>query len=113
MSNYSAGHEAEKHAADYLIRQGYKILHLNWRTRYCEIDIIASKNRIAYLVEVKYRRSEEQGSGIDYITEKKLKQMTFAAQIWAADSGWNYDYRLAVIELTGNNYEVRQLLTEL
>ncbi len=70
MTNYTTGHDAEKIAAKYLERHGYKILEMNWKTRYCEIDIVAEKNSIVYLTEVKYRKSLAYGSGLEYITPK-------------------------------------------
>lgn len=75
MTNLAHGQRAEEVAADYLAAQGYEIIERNWRTRVCEIDIIASKDRVMYFIEVKYRKSNSQGSGLDYITPKKLKQM--------------------------------------
>jgi Holliday junction resolvase-like predicted endonuclease len=45
-------------------------------------------------VEVKYRSSEKQGGGLDYITSKKLKQLHFAAQIWNQQNQWEDDYRI-------------------
>jgi len=73
MSNHIAGHNAEKRAAVYLQSQGFTIHELNWKTKYCEIDIIAQKDSAMYFVEVKYRRTSNQGYGLDYITQKKLK----------------------------------------
>jgi hypothetical protein len=35
-----------------------------------------------YFVEVKYRRTNRQGSGLEYVTAKKLEQMRFAASSW-------------------------------
>jgi Holliday junction resolvase-like predicted endonuclease len=33
---------------------------------------------------VKYRRNANQGSGLEYVTSKKLEQMRFAAENWVA-----------------------------
>jgi ribonuclease HII len=97
MSNHTAGHNAEKRAAKYLETQGFKIRELNWKTRYCEIDIVAEKDGSVYFVEVKYRRSSAQGIGLEYITQRKLKQMRFAAEMWVQGHDWVGDYRLAAI----------------
>lgn len=101
------GRRAEAAAATFLLRQGYKILERNWRTRWCEIDIVASKHRVLYFVEVKYRRTNLQGSGLDYITNQKLGQMHFAAEFWiACHAGAALDYRLSAVEVTGSMFEV-------
>jgi putative endonuclease len=102
MTNYQAGHEAEKVAAKYLERLGYDIVDMNWRRRVCEIDIIAKHNDVMYFVEVKSRLNLAQGSGLDYITPKKLKQMQFAAECWINEYNYQGDYELAAIEIDGN-----------
>ena len=78
------GDRAETAVSSYLEKQGYTILNRNWRTRWCEIDIIAAKAGVVHFVEVKFRSHENQGGGFDYITPKKLKQMQFAAEFWLA-----------------------------
>jgi len=99
MTNYQAGHDAEKAAAEYLEQQGFRVHELNWKTRYCEIDIVAEKDKIIYFVEVKSRASLSQGSGLDYITAKKLRQMSYAADMWVANHDWAGDYQLAVVAI--------------
>lgn len=113
MTNYTVGHTAEEYAAEYLQKQGYKIVALNWKTKYCEIDIIAQKKKRMYFIEVKYRQSDSQGSGLEYITDKKLKRMRFAAEIWVLESNWKRDYTLGAIEMTGSGYDIVQLITDL
>lgn len=113
MTNLAHGQRAEEVAADYLAAQGYEIIERNWRTRVCEIDIIASKDRVMYFIEVKYRKSNSQGSGLDYITPKKLKQMQFAANIWIQEQDWEGDFFLSVIEVGGSDYKVTEFLSEL
>lgn len=105
-SNYSIGHEAENVASEYLKNLGYKIIELNWRTKYCEIDIVAQKNQTVYLIEVKYRSSDRQGTGLDYITPTKLRQMKFAAEMWVGTHSWDGDYTLAVIGVGPDNFEL-------
>jgi len=101
------GRRAEQEAARFLVRRGYKIVAQNWRTRWCEIDIIVRKHDVVYFVEVKYRGNTRQGSGLDYITPKKLAQMHFAAEFWLARNAQaGQDYRLAALEVAGVTYDV-------
>lgn len=99
MSTTGLGRAAEAAAADYLSAKGYEILDTNWRRRVCEIDIIAKRRDVIYFIEVKYRTRAGQGSGLDYVTPKKLKQMSFAADIWVAENNWPGDYRLLAVEV--------------
>lgn len=99
----ATGNEAESRAASFLAEQGYKIVDRNWRTKYCEIDIVASKDKVIWFVEVKYRRSGAQGAGYEYVTPKKLDQMQFAAQMWVQQHKYSGDFRLAVISVDGED----------
>ncbi len=103
VTNYLSGHSAEIDAAEYLRRAGFEIIELNWKTPNCEIDIVARKGKSVYFVEVKSRKNDLQGSGLDYITSKKLKQMKFAAEKWTALNRWNGAYQLAAIGITNGS----------
>ncbi len=105
MTNYQSGHDAEKQAAGYLKKQKYKIRELNWKTKYCEIDIVAEKDKAMWFVEVKSRRNTSQGFGYEYVTSKKLQQMHFAAEMWVQGHDWKSDYRLAVVSIDNDIIE--------
>lgn len=113
MTNFSHGRAAEEAAARFLTTKGFEILSQNWRTKYCEIDIVARKKKVIYFIEVKYRRSDVQGTGLDYITQRKLKQMKLAGEFWVADNDWSGDYNLGAIEVSGPSYKITNLLTEI
>lgn len=119
MTNYRTGHEAEKVAAKYLERRGYKIVALNWRHTRAEIDIVAEKRQAfglkKYLVffEVKHRKNTAQGHGLDYITPKKLRQMQFAAQLYVAQADYNGEYCLGAVELTGEEYSIGNVIEQI
>lgn len=104
-----AGRRAEEAVVDYLRGHGYEVLAQNWRTRWCEIDIVAKQSGVVYFVEVKFRHNSKQGSGLDYITPKKLNQMRFAADVWVAENDWRGLYELAAIEV-GPDYTPRELI---
>lgn len=114
MTNYAHGHAAEKVAAAYLKRQGYKILDMNWRRPRAEIDIVARRKREPVtFVEVKYRETSGQGGGLDYITPRKLEQMRFAAELWVAENRYDGEVVLAAIELQGVDFEVTNFVADL
>lgn len=99
MTNYQVGHDAEVKAASYLRTNGFEILGLNWKTRYCEIDIIAKHQKIIYFIEVKSRKNSKQGYGYEYVTPKKLQQMQFAAEMWVNNYHYQGDYELAAVSI--------------
>lgn len=106
MSSTRTGRQAEAAARVYLEMRGYQILEQNFRRPRCEIDIIACKEEVIYFVEVKYRRTDDQGSGLEAITASKLRQMIYAAETWVEEYKWHGPYQLAAIELAGPDYSV-------
>jgi ribonuclease HII len=106
MTTTETGRRAEEVAADFLQRKGCEVLARNWRTRLCEIDIIARRADVVYFCEVKYRKSARQGSGLEYITPKKLRQMAFAAESWVHMHGWRGEYELCAVEVSGLDFQI-------
>ena len=107
------GRHAESVAATFLENEGYRILARNWRTRWCEVDLVVLRAGVVYFVEVKYRRDARWGRGLDYITPKKLQQMHFSADFWMARyPAVAQDYRLAAIEVGGRNFIITAWLDD-
>ncbi len=102
MSTTSVGREAEDLVASELKTNGHKIVAMNWRTRWCEIDIVSRTRDCVYFTEVKYRSSGDFGSGFDYIGFKKLKQMKFAAESWLVQNNWTKEATLQAAEVDSN-----------
>ncbi len=97
------GAPAEDEAANYLQRQSHEILERNWKTKYCEIDIVSIKNSIVYFTEVKYRKRTSQGGGMAAITKHKLNRMQFAAKVYVQTKKLHdVDLQLAAASLTGD-----------
>lgn len=113
MNSYEIGQAAERAASEYLESLGFRIITRNWRTKWCEIDIIAIKAQIISFIEVKYRSNIKNGSGLEYITLKKLDQMTRAAESFVQAKKWDGQYQLAAIEVTGNGLKVTSFLDSL
>lgn len=112
MRIQNRGSEAEEIVAEYLSKKGWKILAKNWRRVRCEIDIVAEKKAIVYFVEVKFRSSDYQGDGLEYITSKKIKQMKLAADIWLQENNWRGDFRLigASVEPAAARLAVKEIV---
>jgi ribonuclease HII len=97
-----AGDTAETVVAKHLSEGGHVILERNWRTKFCEIDIVSQKGDTIYFVEVKYRKNDKAGGGLAAITPKKLKQMTFAAEFYSAKHRLkDVNLRLAAADVSG------------
>ncbi|HMM62371.1 MAG TPA: ribonuclease HII [Candidatus Saccharibacteria bacterium] len=102
QSTKQIGDSAEDSAVKYLKSHGHKIIDRNWKTKFCEIDIISTLGDVTYFTEVKYRQKPNQGGGLAAITPKKLRQMKFAAEYYTAiNQSIETNLRLAAISLTG------------
>lgn len=96
------GDIAEDEVANYLLRNGHAIIERNWKTKYCEIDIVSVKDETVYFTEVKYRKTQWQGGGFAAITSKKMNQMRFAAKLYAQTKRLHdRDMMLAAASVTG------------
>ncbi|HWJ92532.1 MAG TPA: YraN family protein [Flavisolibacter sp.] len=73
--NNDLGKEGEQFAADYLVENGFFILHRNWRRGHFEIDLIATKDGVLHFVEVKCRSSGLFGCPEQNVTKKKIKSL--------------------------------------
>lgn len=104
MTTTETGRKAEQAAVVYLEMRGFTVLEQNFRRPRCEIDIIASKDNTVHFVEVKYRKNDDQGGGLDAITNAKLRQMRLASQIWSQESKWHGDIVLSAIEVSGPTF---------
>lgn len=109
MSTKDIGNRGEEIASIYLANKGYAIVERNWKTRWCEIDIIAQKDDCIYFVEVKYRTSSDYGDALSYITPKKVQQMKFAAELWMQSHRYDGDCQLAALAVMGDGTEVQFL----
>ncbi|AZK47809.1 YraN family protein [Paenibacillus lentus] len=78
------GRLAEEAAGRYLQEQGYALLECNWRCRSGEIDIIAKKDGVIVIVEVRSRsmHNEQYGTPAESITPRKIKQVRETAIVY-------------------------------
>ena len=73
------GAGAERSAARYLGRRGYRIIQRNLRTRLGEIDIVAQHNGWLVVVEVRSRSEDAPvtpRAGLTRAKQRKLRQLT-------------------------------------
>ena len=112
MSSTETGRQAEAAAKAYLEMRHFEVVEQNFRRPRCEIDIVATKDDVAYLIEVKYRRTDHQGNGLEYITATKLRQMRYAAETWVDEYKWQRDYRLSAIEVAGKDFTIMHFIED-
>ncbi len=99
------GKEAETIASEYLRQKGYDVLTTNWRFGKAEIDIIARKDNILVIVEVKARTSDYFGEPESFVNRKKIKLLTEAANEYVIRNNLDMEVRFDIISILKNRYK--------
>lgn len=76
----AAGGGAEDDSAQFLERQGLRVVERNYRTRLGEIDLVARDGDVLVFVEVRLRRSARYGGALESITARKRRRIAAAAR---------------------------------
>jgi putative endonuclease len=97
------GLQAEKIARDFLTKKEYLILEKNWRYKKAEIDIIAQKENILVIAEVKARSSDYYGNPQDFVHFKKIKLLVEAANEYVIRNNLDVEVRFDIIAILGKN----------
>ena len=93
------GKLGEELAVNYLIEKGYEILERNWRNIHKEIDIIAKKDNVLVIVEVKARQSDEYGEPDIAVTRQKQSRLISAANAYLFQNKLDINTRFDIISI--------------
>lgn len=99
------GNQGEEIATDYLLKKGYSIRERNWRYRKAEVDIIAQKDGVLAIVEVKTRSSNYFGNPQDFVNKKKMQLLTEAIDEYVNKYDLNIEVRFDIIAILKNKNE--------
>lgn len=88
--NKGIGNEGEDLAANYLVRQGFKIVARNVRYVTGEIDIIARKGRELHFVEVRTRTDTGFLPPLETISSAKKRRIRKTAEMYLNDYRNNF-----------------------
>jgi len=105
------GKKGEVLAEEYLLRSGYSIKSKNWRYLKAEIDIIAQKEAILAIVEVKTRSSIDIAAPEDAVNKKKIKLLVAAANEYVVQHDLDVDVRFDIISIhkKGEKYNLNHI----
>lgn len=98
------GELTEKLAAQYLEKKGLKLLAQNFHSRFGELDLIMLDNNSLVFVEVRYRRSNNFGSGAETITAGKQSKLIKTASVYLQQHAKmnKYPARFDVVSISGS-----------
>jgi putative endonuclease len=106
------GKLGEDLAVEHLRKNGYEILETNWTFQKAEIDIIAIKEGILAVVEVKTRSSLEFGLPQDFVKPKKIQLLVKAvdAYVYERDLDINVRFDIIAIHKEGKSFAIEHLI---
>ncbi|PIF43824.1 putative endonuclease [Chryseobacterium sp. 52] len=104
------GKTAEDLAAEYLQKNGYKIITRNFRFQKAEIDIIAEKEKLIIIVEVKARSTDTFMLPQEAVTRTKIKSIVSAANHYLEKFNRDNEVRFDIISVLPD--EKKKLIIE-
>ncbi len=99
------GKKAEDLAADFLLKNGYKILARNFRYQKAEIDIIAEKDSLIVICEVKARSTDVFNLPQESVNKKKIKLLVSAADYYVREFNLIKEVRFDIISVLPDEKE--------
>ncbi|MCC9072240.1 YraN family protein [Flavobacterium sp. F-65] len=93
------GKKGEELAVEYLQQNGYKILETNWTYQKAEIDIIATKEDIIAIVEVKTRSNLDFGLPQDFVNQKKIQLLIKAVNAYINYREIDFEVRFDIVAI--------------
>lgn len=109
------GKKGEELSVEYLRKEGYKILERNWTFQKAEIDIIAQKESILAIIEVKTRSSLDFGAPQDFVKPKKIQLLIKAVNAYINDrekdfcDELNIRFDIMAIHKNGETFAIEHL----
>ena len=93
----------EELAVEFLEKNDYKILETNWTFQKAEVDIIAQKDTVLAVIEVKTRSSIEFGLPQDFVKPKKIQLLVKAINEYVISNDLDLEVRFDIIAIQKEN----------
>jgi len=101
------GKLGEELAVEFLQKTGYDILETNYVYQKAEIDIIAQKENLLAVVEVKTRSSIEFGLPQDFVKPKKIQLLVKAVNEYVVSNDLEVEVRFDIVAIYKDNKEFK------
>lgn len=105
------GSKGEQLAVDFLIKKGYDILDRNYRFDKAEVDIIAQKDNILAITEVKTRSTIDFGNPQDFVKPKQIQRLVKAVDEYVIANALDVEVRFDIIAIIkeGKGFKIEHL----
>lgn len=96
------GKKGEQLAVDFLFENGYTIVERNYRFDRAEVDIIAKKEQVLAIIEVKTRATDAFGNPQDFVKPKQIKNLVKAVNEYVLENELDVEVRFDIIAILKN-----------
>ena len=103
-SSAERGRWGEQETAKFLRKKGYVMLAHSFRTRHGELDLVAEKDGMIVVVEVKTRSAYDFARGIDAVSPHKIRRMKSAAMAYISEKNDDRPLRFDVVEILAGEF---------
>lgn len=105
------GKKGEQLAVDFLLKNDYDIVERNYRFEKAEVDIIAKKDDVLAIVEVKTRSTADFGDPQDFVKPKQIKNLVKAVDEYVTVNDLDLEVRFDIIAIVkeGKGYGIEHL----
>jgi putative endonuclease len=105
------GKKGEQLAVDFLLKNNYEIIERNYRFDKAEVDIIAQKESILAIVEVKTRSTVDFGDPQDFVKPKQIQRLVKAVDEYVTVNDLDVEVRFDIIAIVkeGKGYTIEHL----
>lgn len=86
-------------AADYLRKRHFKLIAMNYKCKFGEIDLIACDKEYLIFVEVKLRKNASFAQAQEYVDNRKQQRLRTTAEIYLSEYPTSLQPRFDVIEI--------------
>lgn len=96
------GKKGEEMAVAHLLASGYEIVARNFTHQKAEVDIIARKENVLAVVEVKTRSTPDFGDPQDFVKKKQINQLVKAIDHFVNEHDLDVNVRFDIIAIIKN-----------
>ena len=96
------GTQGEDAAAIFLENCGFRILTRNFKVTEGELDIVAERDALVHIVEVKQRANDSVERPAAFVTPAKQNRLRTAALYWLSQSGCKLPFCFDIVEILGD-----------
>ncbi len=106
MANHNnLGKQGEDLAVGFLLKQGYEVLERNFMFQKAEVDIIAKKENVLAVVEVKTRSTNAFGNPQDFLKPKQIQRIVKAVDHYVTSNQLEVEVRFDIVAIVKNQHQ--------